>query len=158
MAARLAAEQARAREAHEHLAEATAAHAAEGERGAGQRAELVAGKAREAVTAARAEATAANARAESASAEVERGRQDAERALGELRASTQREREETAARLAAALAAAQAAATRLDEERTTHAAEAGRIDRAEAQRDAATARAGAEPERVRAELAELGRA
>jgi hypothetical protein len=60
--------------------------------------------------------------------------------------------------LAAALAAAQAAATRLDEERTTHAAEAGRIDRAEAQRDAATARAGAEPERVRAELAELGRA
>lgn len=65
MAARLAAEQARAREAHEHLAEATAAHAAEGERGAGQRAELVAGKAREAVTAARAEATAANARADS---------------------------------------------------------------------------------------------
>src|SRR5581483_4643905 len=62
MAARLAVEQARAREAHDHLAEAAAAHAAEGERGAEQRAELVAGQAREAVTAARAEATAANAR------------------------------------------------------------------------------------------------
>jgi hypothetical protein len=44
-----------------------------------------------------------------------------------------------------------AAATQLDEERITHAAEAGRIERAEAQRDAATARAGAEPERIRAD-------
>ena len=76
MAARLTAEQARAREAHEHLAEATAAHAAEAQRGAGQRAEL------------------------------ERMRQDAE---------------------------------------------AGRIDRAEAQRDAATAQAGAGLERIRAD-------
>ena len=76
MAGRLAAEQARAREAHEHLAEATAAHAVEAQRGSGQRAEL------------------------------ERMRQDAE---------------------------------------------AGRIDRAEAQRDAGTAQAGAEPERVRAD-------
>jgi hypothetical protein len=46
MAAHLAAEQARAREAHEHLAEATAAHAAEAQRGAEQRAELVAEQAR----------------------------------------------------------------------------------------------------------------
>ena len=38
MAGRLAAEQARAREAHEHLAEA--AHAVEAQRGSGQRAEL----------------------------------------------------------------------------------------------------------------------
>ena len=45
MAACLAAEQARVRKAHEHLAEATAAHAAEAQRGAGQRAELVAGRA-----------------------------------------------------------------------------------------------------------------
>lgn len=52
--------------------------------------------------------------------------------------------------MAAALQAAQAAAAQLDEERITHAAEAGRIERAEAQRDAATARAGAEPERIRA--------
>jgi len=140
LAARLAAEQARAREAHEHLAEAAAAHAAEAQRGAGQRAELVAGQAREAVTAARAEATAANARAESASAEVERVRQDAGRAPGELRASLQREREETAA-------------TRLGEERTTHAAGAGRIERAEAQPDAATAQAGAGLERIRADSA-----
>jgi colicin import membrane protein len=151
MAAHLAAEQARARGAHEHLAEATAAQAAEARRGAGQRAELVAEQAREAVTAARTEATAANARAESASAKVERVRQDADRALGELRASMQREREETAARLAAALEAAQAAATRLDEERTTHAAEAERIERAEAQRDAATAQACAELEWVQAD-------
>ena len=151
LAAHLAAEQARAREAHEHLAEATAADAAEAQRGAGQPAELVAGQARDAVTAARAEATAANARAGSASAEMERVRQDAERALGELRASMQREREETAARPAAALQAAQAAATRLDEERTTHAADAGRTGRAEAQRDAATAQAGAGLERVRAD-------
>ena len=113
-------------------------------------ARLAAEQAREAVTAARAEATAANAWAESDSAEVERMRQDAERALGELRASMQREREETAARLAAALQAAQAAATRLDEERATHPAEAGRIERAEAQRDDATAQVGAEPERIRA--------
>ena len=42
MAAHLAAEQARARDAHEHLAEATAAHAAEAQREAGQRAKLVA--------------------------------------------------------------------------------------------------------------------
>ena len=76
MAARLAAEQTRAREAHEHLAEATAAHAVEAQRGSGQRAEL------------------------------ERMRQDAE---------------------------------------------AGHIDRAEAQRDAATAQAGAGLERVRAD-------
>jgi hypothetical protein len=76
MAAHLAAEQARPREAHEHLAEATAAHAVEAQRGSGQRAEL------------------------------ERMRQDAE---------------------------------------------ARRIDRAEAQRDAGTAQAGAEPERVRAD-------
>src|SRR5689334_23161175 len=40
MAGLLAAEQARAREAHEHLAEATAAHAVEAQRGSGQRAEL----------------------------------------------------------------------------------------------------------------------
>jgi hypothetical protein len=113
--------------------------------------DLAAEQARDAVTAARAEATAGNARAGPASAEVERVRQDAGRALGWLRASMQREREETAARLAAALQAAQAAATRLGEERTTHAAEAGRIGRAEAQRDAATAQAGAGPERVRAD-------
>jgi len=150
LAARLAAEQARAREAYEHLAEATAAHAAEARRRAGQRAELVAGQARDGVPVARAKATAAHARAGSASAEVERVRQDAGRAPGKLRASLQREREETAARLAAALQAAQAAATRLDEERTTHAAEAGCIERAEAQRDAATAQAGAGLERVRA--------
>ena len=72
---------------------------------------LVAGQDREAATAARAEATAASARAGSASAEVERMGQDAGSALGELRASMQREREETAARLAAALQAARAAAT-----------------------------------------------
>ena len=59
--------------------------------------------------------------------------------------------EATAARLAAARQAAQPAATRLGGERTTHAAEAGRIERAEAQRDAATAQAGAEPERIRAD-------
>jgi hypothetical protein len=42
----LAAEQARAREAREHLSEAAAAHAAEARRGAGQRAELAAEQAR----------------------------------------------------------------------------------------------------------------
>ena len=42
----LAAGQARAREAREHLAEATAAHAAGAQRRAGQRAELAAGQAR----------------------------------------------------------------------------------------------------------------
>ena len=68
-----------------------------------------------------------------------------------MQASMQREQEETAARLAAALQAAQAAATRLGEERTTHVAEAGHIERAAAQRDAATAQAGAEPERIRAD-------
>ena len=133
------------------LAEAAAAHAAGAQRGSGHRAVPAAGQAREAVTAGRAEATAANARAESASTEVERMRQDAERALGELRASRQRERGETADRLAAALQAAQAAATRLGEERSTYAAEAGRTGRAEARRDAATAQVGAEPGRIRAD-------
>jgi flagellar biosynthesis GTPase FlhF len=168
MAARLAAEQARAREAHEHLAEATAAHAAEGERRAGQRAELVAGQAREAVTAARAEATVANARAESASAEVERGRQDAERALGELRASMQREREETAARWAAALESAQAAAEpervradstwQREELRQVLDGRASVLEEARAELRARAGRAGRELDHVRAELAELGRA
>ena len=174
-AAGLAAEQARVRQAHEHLAEATAAHADQAQRGAGQRAGLVAGQDRDAATAARAEATAASARAGSASAEVERMGQDAGSAPGELRASMQREREETAARLAAALQAARAAATRLGEERTTHSAEAGRIEREELRQvpgdrasvleearlthlPARAGRAGREVDHVRAERAELDRA
>ncbi len=182
----------RAREAHEHLAEATAAHAAEAERIERAEAQRDAATAQAGAGLERIRADSAwqreelrqildgrasvlqEARAESASAEVERVRQDAGRALGELRASTPREREEAAARLAAALQAAQAAATRLDEERTTHAAEAGRIEREElrqvpggrasvleearAELRARAGRAGRELDPVRAGLAEPGRA
>jgi len=131
-------------------------------------ARLAAEQAREAVTAARAEATAANAWAESASAEVERMRQDAERVLGELRASMQREREETAARLAAALQAAQAGAEperiragstwQREELRQVLDGRASVLEEARAELPARAGRAGRELDHVRAERAELGQA
>jgi hypothetical protein len=61
--------------------------------------------------------------------------------------------EDMAARLAAEQARARAAHEHLAEATAAHAAEAGRIEPAEAQRDAATAQAGAEPERIRADSA-----
>ena len=120
MSEHLAAEQARAREAHERLAEATAAHAAEieriradaterieqaeaqrdaavaeaveAQRVAEERADQVAADAREAIAAARAEASAANARAEAATAETARVRESAAREIDQLRISGRADR------------------------------------------------------------------